>query len=85
MTTNNPKKDLNTNIKGFLSEYLGIEPDDISDEDSLVVDLHMKPTDLTDFVEKLDTEGMNTASLDLTEIETVADLVEKMGDNEYIE
>lgn len=81
----NPNKDVSTKIKKLLSDYLGIEPEDIDDEDSLVADLHMKPTDLTDFIEILDTEGLDTTKLDLTEIETIGELIEEVGLNHYLD
>lgn len=84
MNPKNPENDIKIKVKRILSEYLGIEPDDISEEDSLIGDLHMKPSDLTDFLEILETEGINTSSLDLTEIETFAELIEELGDNYYL-
>ncbi|OGM28427.1 hypothetical protein A2962_04700 [Candidatus Woesebacteria bacterium RIFCSPLOWO2_01_FULL_39_61] len=83
--TKNPHKDVKTQIKKLLSEYLGVEPDDIDEEDSLVADLHMKPTDLTDFVEILDTRGLDISKLELTEIETVGELIEEVGLNDYLD
>ena len=62
-------------VRKALADFLGIEPDDIEDDFSLIEDLHMKPTDLTDFMEVL--EKMKISSeLDLTEIETFADLID---------
>src|SRR3989338_10565183 len=83
--TKNPHKDVKTQIKKLLSEYLGVEPDDIDEEDSLVADLPMKPTDLTDFVEILDTRGLDISKLELTEIETVGELIEEVGLNDYLD
>lgn len=63
-------------IKKELADFLGIEIEDIEDEFFLTEDLHMKPTDLTDFVENLSKKSFPTDQLDLTEIETVSDLVD---------
>ena len=64
-------------ITKLLADFLGIEPSDIADDDSLVEDLHMTPSELTDFTELLAKSDIDTSSLDLTEVETVADLYEK--------
>ena len=63
-------------IKKELSDFLGIEVEDIEDDFALVEDLHMKPTDLTDFQEILTKKNFPTEKLDFTEIETVEDLVD---------
>lgn len=63
-------------IKKELSDFLGIDVEDIEDDFSLIEDLHMKPTDLTDFQEVLTKKNFPTEKLDFTEIETVEDLVD---------
>ncbi len=63
-------------IKKELSDFLGIEIEDMEDDFSLTEDLHMKPTDLTDFLEVLSKKNFPTDKLDFTELETVADLVD---------
>lgn len=62
-------------VKDVLSEQLGIEPDDIGMEDSLSDDLHMRPTDIADFLEVVGSKGVDTSKLDLPEIQTFGDLV----------
>ncbi len=66
-------------LKRELSDFLGIEPDDIDDEDSLTEGLHMTPTDLTDFMQILNMAGFDTENLDLTEIESFSDLAEALN------
>lgn len=61
----------------LLADFLGVDPSDITEDDSLIEDLHMTPTDLTDFVEILKTSGIEANHSDMTEIETVGDLYEK--------
>lgn len=63
-------------LKKDLADFLGIEVDDIEDEYSLTEDLHMKPTDLTDFTEELSKKGYPTENLNFTEIETFNDLAD---------
>lgn len=68
-------------IQTELANYLGIEPEDIEDESSLTEDLHMKATDLTDFLEILARMGYDTSGVDLTEIDTFLEFVESITDN----
>lgn len=63
-------------IKKLLVEHLGIEIEDVTDDDSLKEDLHMNPVDLTDFNQKLITAGYDTEKVDFSEIETLNDLYE---------
>lgn len=65
-------------VRRELASYLGIEPEDIEDDSILTEDLHMKATDLTDFMEILTRMNMDTRDVDLTEIETFLDLVEAL-------
>ena len=74
----NQEKELAKKIKSALANYLGLEPEDISDDDSLTADLHMKPTDLTDFAESLENINIDTSKLDFTEIDTFSDLLENL-------
>jgi len=67
-------------IKGLLAEHLGLNIDDIKDDDTLVEDLHMVPSDLSDFLKTLDENGFDSSSLNLIEIETFEDLAEALSD-----
>ena len=76
---------LNKNkIKELLASQIGVESDDIDEEDFFTEDLHMTPTDLTDFTNVLEKEGFNTAKVDFTEIETVGDLIEALFQHEEL-
>lgn len=66
-------------IKLLLSEFLGTDAADINNDDSLREDLHMSPTDLTDFSQILTKNGFESDDIDLTEIETVTDLAEALS------
>lgn len=72
----NETKQLKQKIKSSLANYLGIGLEDIDDESTLTGDLHMSPTDLTDFMVELDKEGFEASDLDFTQIESFDDLVE---------
>lgn len=65
-------------VKGLLANFLGVEMEDIEDESTLVEDLHMKATDITDFMESLNTNGFDTTGFDLASIETFEDLIEAL-------
>lgn len=61
-------------VKTVLAEQLGTEPEEIKNEDNLQEDLHMQPSDLFDFVQKLEATGYDTQKLDLGEVKTLTDL-----------
>lgn len=63
-------------FKRILANQIGVEPEDIENDDSFSHDLHMSASDLTDFVHNLGKEGFETNSIDLSEIETVEDLID---------
>ena len=67
-------------IKDLLAKQLGTEAEDIDEDDSLTRDLFMKASDLTDFLESLEGAGFETSTLDLTEVETVGELIDKLAD-----
>lgn len=69
-------------VKRELADYLGIDAEDVDDDSILAEDFHMKPNDLTDFMEILTTAGFDTSKMELTEIETFSDLVEDLTAHE---
>lgn len=76
-------KDIKDIVIKTLSDHLGVEPDDIDEEDSFEHDLHMRVSDLSDLMETLETVKMGTGNIDLTEIETVSDLIDALGGESY--
>ncbi|KKQ43081.1 MAG: hypothetical protein US60_C0008G0048 [Microgenomates group bacterium GW2011_GWC1_37_8] len=77
-------KDINANqIKSVLAKHLGIETQDINLDDSLVDELHMKPSDLTDFLESLEIQGVDTSKIDFTQIDTVEELIDALTEGIY--
>jgi acyl carrier protein len=62
----------------LLAEHIGVEPEDIKREDFLFEDLHMSPTDLTDFMETLTSTGVDVTKIDLSSIESVEDLLDAL-------
>lgn len=72
-------KDIKDQVLKVLAEQLGCEPEDIKEEDSLSQELHMRASDLSDFMENLEAINIDTAKVDMTEIETVSDLIDALG------
>lgn len=84
--TNEPNGDkLTKSVKQILSEQLGIDPEDINLDDSLTEDLHMQAGELSEMIELLENNKLDASRLDLTEIETVSDLIEAIASNVYID
>lgn len=75
----NKTKDI---VRRELANYLGVDTEDIEDDSSLTIDLHMKASDLTDFMEVLVRMGMETTGVDLTQTETFLDLVEALTEHQ---
>lgn len=65
-------------VKRELSDFLGIGIEDIEDESDFSVDFHMSPTDMTDFIDILEKSGLDTAAVDLSEIESFSDLIDSL-------
>lgn len=65
-------------VKRELADFLGIDMEDIDDDTVLASDLHMDPSQLTDFMEILSKAGYDSDSVDLTEVESFSDLIEAL-------
>ena len=72
------ENEIKNKVQMKLAEFLGIDKDDVEDDFSLTEDLHMKPTDLTDFIEILGGMGFNINHLDFSEIETFSELIDAL-------
>jgi acyl carrier protein len=69
-------------VRRELANFLGVDTEDIEDDSSLTEDLHMKATDLADFMEILTRMDMDTEGVDLTETETFLELVEALTEHQ---
>jgi acyl carrier protein len=69
-------------LKELLANHLGVEVEDINDDDSFSQDLHTSPLDLADFVNGLTEYGFDTSKVKLNEIETFEDLAEALDIHE---
>ena len=65
-------------IKRIIAEHLGVDVEDVQDEDHLTRDLHMSAADLTDVIEKLSTAGLDTDNINPQKIKTVKNLQESI-------
>ncbi|KKQ24415.1 MAG: hypothetical protein US62_C0044G0006 [Candidatus Woesebacteria bacterium GW2011_GWA1_37_8] len=65
-------------FKQTLAEFLGLDVEDIGNDDGLYEELHMQPSDLSDFLHKLGELGFDTTKTDLTKVESVDDLIETL-------
>lgn len=65
-------------VKRLLAEHIGVEPEDINDDDSFIEDLHMNPSELVDFSQKLEEAGFEISRVNFTDLEKVEDLVEAL-------
>ena len=63
----------------ILAEQIGVDVEDIKPEDSFLDNLHMSPADLTDFSKKLETQGFDVSSIDLSQTKTLEELTEALG------
>ncbi len=68
-----------TEIKEILAAQIGVEVEDLNDEDAFIEDLHMTNADLTDFGQKLQTLGADISEIDFSTIETITELLETLG------
>ncbi|HKC04477.1 MAG TPA: hypothetical protein VKC54_01250 [Patescibacteria group bacterium] len=66
-------------VKAELANYLGIDLEDIEDESTLTGDLHMKATEITDFMELLNGLGFESNGINLAELETFEELTDALN------
>jgi acyl carrier protein len=78
MTDENSNSQKAAVIKKLLSEYLGVEEEDINIDDSLRDDLHMSSSDLSDFAQVLSNHSFEINLSELAEIETLEELFDKI-------
>lgn len=63
-------------VISILAEHLGIEPEDITMDDTFVGTLHMNASDLADFAHILESHEIEITAEQIAELETVGELVE---------
>jgi len=62
-------------VIGKLAEYIGVETEDINLEDSLIDDLHLNITEISDFLQELSKEGIEIEETKYKNIKTISDLI----------
>ena len=74
--------DISQKIITLLAKHTGADEEELSSTDTFQDKINMSVMDLADFVEKLKVAGFDTSKLDLTEIESVGDLIENIASQE---
>jgi len=72
---NNQKEEIRI-IKSLLVEQLGLDIEDVDGEDGFTDDLHMNPTDIADFLQRLQENGFEIEPDDFEDIKTFRDLTD---------
>ena len=67
-------------VRDLLGTQLGVEKEDIQEDDSLVEDLHMNAGDITDLIQLLSQNGFETSKINFADIITFQDLVEVLAE-----
>lgn len=75
---NKEYSDIKRAVKKNLADFLGTDPEDIENDFSLTEDLHMKASDLTDFIESLSKNGYDTQYVDFSEVHTFSELIDAL-------
>ena len=65
-------------LKQLLAEQIGVEPEDLNDDDFFFEDLHMGASEITDFAQTLENAGFDTYEIDWGSLETIGDLAEQL-------
>ncbi|MBI2103777.1 acyl carrier protein [Candidatus Woesebacteria bacterium] len=71
-------------ILSLLATHLGIETQDIDLTDDLSEDLHMSSVDLADFAHNLEAGGFSITPEEISNFDTVGELVEFLAQEEAI-
>ena len=79
MIDDNTRNEITNTVKNDLANFLGVDLEDIENSDSFSDDLHMRPSDLTDFLETLSNKLPRISSIDISEIESVGELIDELA------
>jgi acyl carrier protein len=74
----------NKKVLEILAEHLGTEADDILKEDSFSGDLRMKSVELTDFAQELENLGYAITPDNISDFETVGELLDYLTQEELL-
>ena len=72
------KKTLNI-IKAKIAEQIGVEVEDINSDDTFSEDLHMSPSEFSDFLSSLSDLGVDAHSLEIASSLTVEELIDEVS------
>jgi len=77
-------KNIKQLIKGILSDHLGVEPQDLNDDDSFTDELHMGATEIADFVQSLSDANIDVSKIDFEETPTLGELLDYLSSEHEI-
>lgn len=80
----NSHKDLPYMIKKTIADHLGVDLQDVNEEDAFFNDLHMNPTELYDLIETFSKDGYDIVPEEVANCETVSDLIDLIATKEDI-
>lgn len=66
-------------IKRHLAETIGVDVDDIKDEDTFLEDLHMSPAEFSDFLASLEKFKIDPSAPDIANANCVVELIEAVS------
>ena len=72
------EKNIKNIVTTSLVDFLGVTTEDITLDDSLIDDLHISPSDLSDYLVSLGSKGLNIESLEMENIDTVGELIDEL-------
>jgi hypothetical protein len=70
------KNNIETIVKTILSEQTGADVEDIKMEDGLAEEMHLGPSEITDFLSKLEENGIETTNIENPLDLTVGELID---------
>jgi acyl carrier protein len=83
-TNNSSSGNIAKKVKDILSKQLGTDPEDIGDDDSFSDHLNMRPSDISDFFNRLEENSIDTKNIDIEVIKTVGDIIEYLSVEESL-
>jgi len=66
-------------IKARIAEHIGVDIEDVKDEDTFSEDLHMSPAEFSDFLGSLSSLGVDAHSMDISTSSSVEELVDAVS------
>ena len=65
-------------ILKIIADHIGVEKDELNEEDFLDEDLHLNPSGIMDLAKAFEENDVDISSLNFSEIETISDIFEAL-------